>query len=50
MPNTSSKTTPVAFRLPIDVYAIIKRRSDKMGIEVSEYLKRRVSYDTNRKH
>ena len=51
MPYRISHTTEViAFRLPLDVIAIIKRRAGKQGIKPSEYLRRRVNYDTTRSH
>ena len=50
MPNNSSRTVAVAFRIPVEVYNILKRRSVNRGIKVSEYLAKRVEYDTLRKH
>lgn len=49
MPNISHKTVPVALRLDLKVYNIIKRRSDKQGLKVGEYLRRFLEYDANRK-
>lgn len=50
MPGTSSKTKPIAFRLPNEVHAILARRADKQGKKVGEYVRKRVSYDTCRSH
>ena len=50
MPNNSSRTVAVAFRIPVEVYNILLRRSEKKGIKVGNYLAKRVEYDTLRKH
>ena len=50
MAGTSSITKPVGFRLANNVYAIIERRAGRQGISVGEYLRKRVKYDTLRKH
>ena len=49
MPNTSSKTKPVAFRLPVDVHAIVKRRAFKQLKIVNEYLREKEITDATRK-
>jgi len=49
MPNISSKTKPVATRLPVDVYAVLERRAKRRGLKVSEYLKAFLTYDARRK-
>ncbi len=49
MPNVSSKTKTIAFRLPNDVYNIVERRARKQKIKVSEYLKRHITYDATRR-
>lgn len=52
MPNTSSKTKPIAFRLPVEVIKILERRINRRPerwSKVSEYLKDRISYDALRK-
>ena len=41
----SRTTTPVAVRLPNEVYNILKRRATKQKIKPSEYLKRLVTYE-----
>ena len=48
--NPSTTTTVICVRLPNEVFAILKRRADKQGLLVSEYLKRRIQYDTLRSH
>ena len=48
--NPSKKTVAVSFRMSVEVHTIIARRAKRQGIKVSEYIKRRVSYDTIRKH
>ena len=51
MSNKPSATTKVvAFRLPNEVYFVLERRAKKQNITVSAYLKKRVKYDTMRKH
>ena len=50
MPNVSSKTVAVAFRIPVEVYNILLRRSGKQRVKISAYLAKRVEYDTLRKH
>lgn len=45
----SSTTKPLALRLPNEVVTVLKRRAEKQGMKVSEYLKRRVIYDVKRK-
>lgn len=51
MSNNLSRTTEViALRLPNEVMAILKRRAGKRDILVSDYLKRRVVFDTCRSH
>jgi len=42
-------TKPVACRVPLQVYAVLKRRSEKQGIKISEYLSKRITYDALRK-
>lgn len=46
----STTTTPIALRLPNEVYEILERRASKQGMLTSEYLRRRVIYDTTRSH
>ena len=46
----SGTTSPIALRLPKDVFVTLQRRADRQGIKVSEYLKQRVIYDTRRAH
>lgn len=48
--NRSHTTRVYALRLPNEVGDIIDRRAAKQGIKPSEYLRRRVVYDTLRKH
>ena len=48
--NPSSTTRAIALRLPNDVYAILERRADKQKVKPSDYLRRRVVYDTRRSH
>ena len=53
MPNQSSKTVPVMFRIPIELYGIIQKRvAKKLGrwANVNEYAKERFIYDASRKH
>jgi hypothetical protein len=61
MPNHSSLTVPVSFRLPVEVYKIAERRVQRMfpGVPLDEqqmrywinqYLKKRITYDILRKH
>ncbi len=47
--NPSLTTTPIAFRLPNEVFAVLERRANKQGILVSEYIRKRVIYDTLRR-
>lgn len=49
MPNVSSKTKVVAFRVFNDAYAIIERRAKKHGILISEYLRNLVTNDAKRR-
>ena len=49
MPNISSKTKTIAFRLPMDVIKIIERRAIKKKIKSSEYLRNFVIYDARRR-
>ena len=52
MPNTSKKTKPFAFRLPIEVVKILENRVAKRHgrwISVGDYLKDRIIYDALRK-
>ena len=48
--NPSATTKPVAFRVPNDVYEMMARRAKRMGLKVSDYIKRRVVYDATRQH
>ncbi len=53
MPNTSKRTQVAAFRLPVEIYAIIERRvkgKRSRWNTVSEYLRERVCYDISRSH
>ena len=53
MPNQSSKTVPVNFRIPIDLYEIIQKRLEKKPgkwVNVNEYAKERFIYDASRPH
>lgn len=52
MPNSNTKTIPVMFRIPIEVYKVIERRVGKhpRHDKVSEYLRERAIYDITRKH
>lgn len=46
-----SKTTkPVALRLPNAVYEVLERRAKKQGKLVSEMVRARIVYDTQRQH
>jgi len=49
MPNKSSLTVPIATRISIQAYAILKRRSGKRGLRVGEYIRRLIQYDALRK-
>jgi len=49
MPNTSSTTKPIAFRVENDVYRTIAKRAKKRGLKVSEYGKWMLTNDTRRK-
>ena len=42
-----NKTVPIAFRVPIEVYEVLNRRASG---KVNSYVKKRVIYDTLRKH
>lgn len=44
------KTRTIAFRLPNAVMDVLERRAGKQGLRVSDYLRARVIYDTNRNH
>ena len=48
--SKENPTIPIAFRLPKSVYAIINRRAGKQNIKPSEWLRKRVIYDVQRKH
>jgi len=53
MPNISHKTKPVAFRIPVDTFEVLERRTKgkrSRWATVNEYLRDRVVYDTSRKH
>ena len=50
MPNISSKTRVVAFRVRNYVYDIMERRAKKQSKSVGKYMEKRVSYDVTRKH
>lgn len=51
MSNQLSKTTiPIALRLPINVHSIVRKRADRKGLKVSEYLRNKIAYDVNRSH
>ncbi len=51
MPNQSSITKPVAFRLPVAEYEKIERRAKRAGYNtVGEYLRRKTLYEANRPH
>jgi len=50
MGNPSSITTPVAFRVPIDVYSIIERRAFKQGMTTGEYARKQLIFHVTRKH
>ena len=51
MTNNKSHTTEViALRIPIGVVNILKRRAEKQGISVMEYTRKRLVYDTMRRH
>lgn len=49
MPNTSSRTKPIAFRVPVDVSEVLERRANRNGIKVSEYVKQFLTKDVRRK-
>ena len=46
----SSTTKPVVFRLPNALYFIVERRAKKKKLKVSEYLKRKTTYEATRPH
>ena len=53
MSGTSSKTSPVSFRLPKEVMAILERRVKGRRSKhktVNSYVKARVIFDTIRSH
>lgn len=50
MPNTSSKTKVVAYRVLVEVYDIIERRAKNQSKSVGDYMKARAIYDVTRKH
>ena len=50
MPGSSSTTTVVGIRLKNDTLDTIRRRCSKSGETVSSHLRRRIEYDTTRKH
>jgi|GEM_PF-6418604 len=53
MPNQSSVTVPVNFRIPIDLHGKIQKRIEKRPgrwKNVNEYCKERFIYDASRKH
>lgn len=52
MPNISSKTKAIATRIDIEVWNIIERRLKKSSQykNVNEYIRKRIEYDTLRKH
>ncbi len=53
MPNISSKTKVIAFRLPVEIYDTIERRVKSKRSHwntISEYLRERVCYDISRSH
>ena len=49
MPNYSSKTVPVALRLDVKAYNVIKRRAGRKGLTVGHYLRGLIEYDALRK-
>ena len=49
MSNYSSKTVPIAQRVSIAAYLVLKRRADKRGLKVGHYCKRLLEYDAMRK-
>jgi len=51
MSNNPSRTTAViCLRLPLNVCQIINRRAGKRQMKPSDYLRKRVIYDTCRVH
>ena len=48
--NPSQTTEAIALRLPNKVCAILERRASKQQKKVSDYLRKRVIYDTERSH
>ena len=53
MPNQSSKTIPVNFRISTELYGTIQKRIAKRPgrwLNVNEYIKQRTIFDSQRKH
>ena len=46
----SSRTKAIAIRIPVGVYDTIARKATKQGMKPSEWLRKRVVYDVQRKH
>ena len=50
MPNKSTRTKAVAFRLPNEIYAIVERRAKRKKLRLGEYLRRKTVYEATRPH
>jgi len=50
MPNSNTRTLPVACRISLEAHAIAQRRADKLGISIGRYLGNRLEYDITRTH
>ena len=50
MPGVSSKTKVMMVRLPVSVAVLVEKRAEKLGVGVSEYLRRMIVLQVSRKH
>ena len=50
MHGQSRQTTLITFRVPNEVYEVLARRAQRQCRGVSQYVRRRLVYDTIRKH
>ena len=50
MAGTSKRTKVMMVRLPVDVAEKVVERADKLGVSVSEYMRRILVIQVTRKH
>jgi len=48
--QTAPRKVSIAFRLPVDIYAIILERAKRKRLKPSEYLRKKTIYEATRTH